>query len=49
MPYWECTYGGQKRNHSQKDRIKDLEKIQSIIQQYCIDNNNKVLFGVFFT
>ncbi len=43
----ECTYGGQKRNHSQKDRVKDLEKIQSIIQQYCIDNNNKVLFGVF--
>ena len=43
----ETTYAGDKRNHSQKDKNNDIEKIKSVIQQSCIDNPNKVLFGVF--
>lgn len=43
----ESTYAGDKRNHSEKDRIKDIEKIKTVVQQCCIDSNNKVLFGVF--
>lgn len=52
MPYAdvvlaECTYGGSHKKHRQKDRDKDIEKIKCVIEQCCIDNNKKVLFGAF--
>lgn len=43
----ECTYGGSHKKHGQKDRDKDIEKIKCVVEQCCLDNNNKVLFGVF--
>lgn len=43
----ETTYANNNHTHSNKDRAKDLEKIQTVIQQCCLDNSNKVLFGVF--
>lgn len=43
----ECTYSNIKRNHSYKDRIKDIEKIKSVIEQTCIISNHKVLIPCF--
>ena len=43
----ECTYAGDKRNHSAKDRAKDKEKIDSIIRNVCGEHGGKVLFPVF--
>lgn len=43
----ECTYGDEKRNHSKKDRLKDLEKIKSIVTETCTERKKKVLFPVF--
>ena len=43
----ESTYAGVKRPHSNKDRDKDIEKIQTVIRETCIEKNSKVLFPVF--
>lgn len=43
----ESTYAGDKRNHSEKNRKKDIEKIKTVIYETCIEKSNKVLFGVF--
>lgn len=43
----ECTYANVKRNHKLSDRFKDIEKIDSIVNQVCIENKGKVLFPVF--
>lgn len=43
----ECTYSGENRNHSVRDREKDVEKIEAIIQNTCVENGGKVLIPVF--
>lgn len=43
----EATYARELKNLTNKHRKKDLEKIESIIIQTCIDNRGKVLFPVF--
>ena len=43
----ECTYAGENRNHSVRDREKDVEKIEAIIQNTCVENGGKVLIPVF--
>lgn len=43
----ETTYGGAKKSVSSKDREKDLEKLESIITEACIDNRTKVLIPIF--
>lgn len=43
----EATYARELKNLTNKHRKKDLEKIESVIVQTCIDNRGKVLFPVF--
>lgn len=43
----ESTYAGDKRKSTDKDRVKDIEKIQHIIHETCVENKGKVLFPVF--
>lgn len=43
----ECTYCQRGRNMSTKDLNKDLEKIRTVINQYCVDYNRRVLIPVF--
>lgn len=43
----EATYSGDLRNHSMKDYLKDIEKIQTVVCECCLENNNKVVFGSF--
>lgn len=43
----ESTYGLRNNRNSKKDLRKDLEKIQSVINQFCVDNGNRVLIPVF--
>lgn len=43
----ECTYSDQIRTTSQKDRDKDLEKIEHIIKETCISRRGKVLIPCF--
>lgn len=43
----EATYAKKEKKITNKDRKKDLEKIQSVVQQFCIDGQGKVLFPTF--
>lgn len=43
----EATYANSKREHSIKDRKKDIEKLKTIIDTVCVGNNKKVLIPVF--
>ena len=43
----ECTYGGSRKTHKQKDRDKDVEKIKCVVDQCCQHDTKKVLFGAF--
>ena len=44
----ESTYSNPSSKHyTNKDRIKDIEKIKSVIQDCCIEANATVLFPVF--
>ena len=43
----ESTYGGEGQKNKRKDYQKDIEKIRSVIHQYCIDHSNRVLFPTF--
>lgn len=43
----ESTYGLRSKRNSKKDFDKDLEKIKSVIEQYCVDSNNRVLIPTF--
>ena len=43
----EATYSGDLRNHGMKDYLKDIEKIQTVVRECCLENNNKVVFGSF--
>lgn len=42
----ECTYSAPHRNHKAKDRIKDIEKIKSVVCQ-AKESNSSVLIPVF--
>lgn len=43
----ECTYGDAIRSANAKDREKDLEKIKSIVETVCLQNNHRVLIPIF--
>lgn len=43
----ESTYGLKKVRNTKKDFKKDLEKIKTAIEQYCVDNNNRILIPTF--
>lgn len=43
----EATYGRRSKRNTKKDFEKDLEKIKSVIEQFCVDNNNRVLIPTF--
>jgi len=43
----ETTYGDSNRSFSAKDRVKDLEKMKSVVESTCIDGHGKVLIPVF--
>lgn len=43
----EATYAKEKKNITNKQKKKDLEKIETAIIQTCIDNKGKVLIPVF--
>lgn len=45
--FGECTYGERKRSMTKKDIKMDAEKIKTVIQQYCVDNNHRVLIPTF--
>lgn len=43
----ESTYGLRSKRNSKKDLQKDLEKIKTVIEQFCISNHSRVLFPTF--
>lgn len=43
----ESTYAGATREHSIKDRYKDIEKLKCIIDTSCVENHKKVLIPCF--
>lgn len=43
----ECTYGRRKGNMSKRDIQLDRLKMKTVINQYCIDNNHRVLIPTF--
>lgn len=43
----ESTYAGNNREHSIQDRLKDMEKIKTIIDTVCVENHKRVLIPVF--
>ena len=43
----ESTYGRRKGSMSKKDIELDRRKMKTVIEQYCIDNNNRVLIPTF--
>lgn len=43
----ETTYSARERISSKKDFEKDIEKIKTVIDQYCVDNRRRVLIPVF--
>ena len=43
----ESTYGLTSKRITKNDFKKDLEKIKSVITQFCIDSNNRVLIPTF--
>lgn len=43
----ECTYSDGTRKIKNKDRVKDLEKIKSVIKETCIDKKSRVLIPIF--
>lgn len=45
--FGECTYGRRKGSMSKKDIKLDREKMKTVIEQYCIDNNHRVLIPTF--
>lgn len=47
IAFLECTYSGSKKECTKDTLKKDIEKIKTIIEQYCIDKNNRVLIPTF--
>jgi len=43
----ECTYSNQENNISEKDRLKDIEKIRSVILETCYEKRGQVLIPSF--
>lgn len=43
----ESTYGLATKRISKNDFKKDLEKIKSVVTQFCVDGNNRVLIPTF--
>lgn len=43
----ECTYSARSRLMTKKDFEKDIEKIKTVIDQFCIDNRRRVLIPTF--
>ena len=43
----ECTYSERKRGVTKKDLDNDMLKIKSVIEQFCVDGNNRVLIPTF--
>ena len=43
----ESTYGLTDKRVTKNDLKKDIEKIKSVVIQYCVDNNNRVLVPTF--
>lgn len=43
----ESTYGKQKKPMSKKDIELDRNKIKTVINQFCVDNNHRVLIPTF--
>ena len=43
----ECTYCSKDRQCTKETYKKDIEKIKSVIEQYCVDNNARVLIPSF--
>nr|DAO02427.1 MAG TPA: putative exonuclease [Caudoviricetes sp.] len=43
----ECTYSAKGRQCTKETYKKDIEKIKSVIEQYCVDNNARVLIPSF--
>lgn len=43
----ECTYGLRKGSMSKRDIELDRKKMKSVIEQYCVDNNYRVLIPTF--
>lgn len=45
--FGECTYAAKGRQCTKETYKKDIEKIKSVIEQYCVDNNARVLIPSF--
>lgn len=43
----ECTYSEKGRGSTKKDVVKDIEKIKTVIDQYCVDRHKRVLCPTF--
>lgn len=43
----ECTYSGSRKDITRKTYQKDIEKIKSVIDTFCISNNHRVLIPTF--
>ena len=43
----ECTYGKRKGSMTKKDIELDRQKMKTVIEQFCVDNNNRVLIPTF--
>lgn len=43
----ECTYASKERQCTKETYKKDVAKIKSVVEQYCIDNNSRVLIPSF--
>ena len=43
----ECTYASKERQCTKETYKKDVTKIKSVVEQYCIDNNSRVLIPSF--
>ena len=43
----ECTYSARGRDITKKTLDKDIEKIKSVIEQYCVDHGYRVLIPTF--
>lgn len=47
IAFVESTYGKRKGSMSKKDIELDGNKMKSVIEQYCVDNNHRVLIPTF--
>lgn len=43
----ECTYSARGKEIAKKTLEKDIEKIKSAVEQYCVDNGRRVLIPTF--